>query len=504
MNYSLVLDLQGADKVENSLASLKSAVKNLSSSGGVGTIFSGGSSSPTSIMVSDLSKAKVYSKDIATNLAKVAAIKGLRETGGKDLSKIFGMGELNASGNTIKGLREVTGTNLAKVAAMGALGATAIKGLRETGGKDLSKIFGMGELNASGNTIKGLREVTGTNLAKVAAMGALGATAIKGLRETGGKDLSKIFGMGELNASGNTIKGLREVTGKDLAKVNALGDFNKNTQSSSLIQKLSAIPMFAKYLTVIGATVAALDILKKAIFEVAQQIKAAFQFAHTLYGSSLAQGLSLQFNARRSLTAGVLGVPENDVMRFKQSTYVMERLSDAVARIAAAAPDLAYTDAQFRILKIEILGVASSIADKLAPALVGLALVLDNFVKWLGTFFTKFGALFTGALKGALTGILGSTVTGILTQLGDTLSTLGAAALKQNPFTNPLTLMKQLPASAWEHQGLNLGFAGGDTTNNLLRKSNQYLSTLPQIAHALGAGLARGNQFGFTPLVNNP
>jgi hypothetical protein len=210
-----------------------------------------------------------------------------------------------------------------------------------------------------------------------------------------------------------------------------------------------------------------------------QEIKKAFEFAHQLYGKSLSSGLSLSFMANRQMTANVLGVPENEVFRFKQSTYVMQRLSGAVAEIAKAAPDLAYTSAQFKILQYDILASASTMADKLAPALNAFAIGLDKIVKILSSDLSMkaFSTIADSFFK-----ILFGTDTDIAKLFAKFLESAGG----NGSFGTPKSFMKQMPASSWEHMGLVIGqFGGSNAIKQTAQNTKETAQAVKEIAKHL-------------------
>jgi len=461
--YTLNLDLTGADKVEGVLAKLQSASKTMSAPNAFFGGASSGSNSPITHFVDDMRRGRAYSKDIATNLAqgfapwRSSALDIFKKMNPRMRQSIFANNpDLAAQWNA---MINPPGT---------------VKGLRDIGGRDLAKIFALGAFNQGGG-IRGLRDIAGSDLAKVAAMGAF--------------------------SSGSVIKGLREVGGADLAKVHAMGSFEENTKSPSFLQKLSSLPFLARYLTVVGATALAVDVLKKSAEALANVIKTTVTFAHQLYGSSLGSGLSLRYTLGRQAASSVLGVPESEVMRFQQTTFVMQRLQGAIGQISKAAPDLAFVSAQFSILKYDLLGVASSLADKLTPAIDGFIVVLDAFIKSINDLAIAAGEVMKNSLSAK---IIGGAIGAELSSSGIlSLIQIGITNMSKHGFQNSMALMRQLPASQFERMGLLVGGGGTNPIVSQLKTSNQYLRGI--YYHLAGNGaLPRSGQFGQLQTMSQP
>ncbi len=335
-------------------------------------------------------------------------------------------------------------------------------------------------------------------------------TIIQGLRDVTGKDLSKVSSMGDFNSSGNTIKGLREVTGKDLAKISALPDINNDPNAQKAIRSktqfykdltflaqpllnptsiwgnmFAARQTFSAFSTEEGqrriggggaagalkatallqgmalAVGLALKALRTAISFAADEIKKAFQFAHQLYGQSLSSGLSLKFMAQRQMTANVLGVPEAEIFRFRQSAQVMKQLSGAVGEISKDAPRLAYTAAQFKILEYNAIALGAKIGTDLAPTINKIIIALGGLVQFFEDHAKALERIF---------------------RIGVDLLTYGQYevlrskinSIKDNgsgTFGQPQSYLKQLPVGAFEKMGLIIGGGMGDKALEYQRRT---------------------------------
>lgn len=272
-------------------------------------------------------------------------------------------------------------------------------------------------------------------------------------------------------------------------------------KESVVLGTSGGLAQFAKFAGELGLAIVAIDLFKNAVKSVAKEIKKAFEFASQLYSKALNNGLSLQLQTQRTMTADVLGVPEEQVNRFKQSRFVMQQLADAIGEISKDAPKLAFVNSEFKILGYDILALASNIATKLSPALIGLMNILDVVVKSI----TKN----IGNLTAGLEGLLSETFTGkIALLLGAKLYAMGTQTQAQAGFNNPLAMMKQLPASTWERMGLLVGGGANnyarDTAKNT-RDTVMILKTLlkPGSARAGGSNRA-GPDWGYSPNTAQP
>lgn len=208
-----------------------------------------------------------------------------------------------------------------------------------------------------------------------------------------------------------------------------------------------------------------------AISFTAEEIKKAFQFAHTLYAKALSSGLTLGFEAKRSMTANVLGIQESEVFRSRQAASVMEQLKGSINGIAQDAPVLAYTSAQFKILQYDILAAASKLAANLAPALNGLIILLDKFTKAISALANSIIPAVEAMAMASGTS-LGALITAEIEATKKTfreLSGIGNAAT--GTLGEPQTFMNQMPASSWEKMGLVIGGRFGDKALEYQRRT---------------------------------
>jgi len=365
-------------------------------------------------------------------------------------------------------------------------------------------------------SFKGLNDFW-NNAVKNGTSAGDGKGTIKGLREPGGADLAKVLNLPDINSLTEIKKGINKFHLLIGGMATLFNPFVGSRVLSDVVMGKGGAAGAGGAGSLMGASgsvgaagifiaVKALELEFNSLIKIAHKLSEAIDFAHKIYGEALTQGLSLKFLTGRKLTADVLGISEQDVPRMKQSAYVMARLQEAIAKISSAAPNLAYTSAQFSILKYDLLGVASTIADRLTPAINGFAIILDKLIKTLDSPIVE--KLAKTALAGVSNVILGDVNT-LLGKLGvnlgsNLLTAIGKADLAKNGsgFGQPQSFMKQLPASTWEKMGLVVG--GGQ--NQQLEVAKQSRNYLKVIASSITQGtLPRGNQaFGMNIATGNP
>jgi hypothetical protein len=302
-----------------------------------------------------------------------------------------------------------------------------------------------------------------------------------------------------------TIHGLKEPNyGRALAGLHEMGDIKDAGGAAGP----EGFAKFAKLAGELGLVIVAVDLFKNAIEAVAAELKKAFQFASELYSKALTGGLSTQLQAQRQITGSVLGVPADEVNRFKQSTYVMQRLAGAINDIAKDAPTLAFAGVQFKILDYEILRVASNVATKLAPAMSGLAIALDDLLQILERHAGQMGAIFKGLGQGALNSLFGPAAGGLLGKLASTgfgaLSAIGNGAQSQAGFNSPLAMMKQLPASTWERMGLVVGGGSNNYAAQTAKNTRDTVTAINKLAKYIDVSKRQKPTWGFNPSTAQP
>jgi len=290
-----------------------------------------------------------------------------------------------------------------------------------------------------------------------------------------------------------------------------------------------------------GAT--AVGFALKALQKTVEEMMKSFQHAKDLYAKSLTSGLGAGFVAKRENLAAVLGVSEQDVMKFGAAiAYINPKIENATKIFKDTLGPLTELQWDINILKINFMAFASDLGSKLAPAFKTVISQLESFIKLASeteVLYYTFQFLI-GAFKGIEIAIgslvlgfqlIGDTFTFLIHNIINLLASIpgaeklgihkidtsndfsgsiaGADALNKLMFGSgkslngiplPESHMKQLPASTWEKMGLVVG-SGGQGTNDLIRKSNGYLKSIADHVKAVGSV---PRSFGLDPKTANP
>jgi len=273
----------------------------------------------------------------------------------------------------------------------------------------------------------------------------------------------------------------------------------------------------------------------------------AFDNARKMYGKSLTSGLGIKMTTKMSVLSQVLGVSEQDVLKFGAAiAFVNPKVEEITKMFTDTNAVLAELGMNIAILKLKFEAVSSVIAARMSSTIdsfiAGMSALLDVFKD--SEIFQGVVVILTKAIQ--LIGIVASgieLVFGILTDSLHNLFVLVNNLLSKIPYlagklglvkmdfvglektekkSGPImkqwaalfgqdkkseeklpgvqSSIKQISASAWEKMGLVIG-GKGNTTNELIRQSNKHLSTIA--AAVTGTGIAR-QSFGMNPTVANP
>lgn len=200
--------------------------------------------------------------------------------------------------------------------------------------------------------------------------------------------------------------------------------------------------------------------------------------AGKIYASAMTSGLGISMTVRRGMLAGVMGVSEQEVVRFGAAiAYLQPKLRAAQDVLTKTTTPLTQVNWEFRVVLENLKALMASIAVNLAPALMKLGTAINYILEVINNspsiskIISKVGA---GEIGGGLFGPIGAYIGG---KLGS-MSASGAGG--QMP--SPQSYMKQMPASAWERMGLVLGGGGGTSyakeTAEATKKSAKFLEFL--------------------------
>jgi hypothetical protein len=434
-------------------------------------------------------------KRATISAAKLNAIKGLSEVGGKDLNKVLSMGSFNENViDKIKGLREAGGSDLAKVLSMGSFNEAMGEGMRRHATKysailpkasfmDDPGFFTRKDVHGKmqGPDLSGVMRENEAN--RIIIIGDSLRRKQQADQASFYKNMSLLVGpvmnpgspMTTMFAGRQAFSALMTQTGQG-----AIGRFGLSGVGGAAIGSVA----LTAGSTALGAAFLA---LKKSISEMISTIDKAKNF----YAKSIMSGMGMGFTVKRSMLSEILGVSEIDVVRFGNSVgYVSKRTDEASRTIANATPRLTMLSWEFGILGKEVTALFTKMMHEAAPGLILFARALDGIInvisnnKWL----FQMAMWATGMAPIAI----GAHVSEKM---------MGRGAGYDAPMTT--SSIKQLPASSWEHMGLVMGAGIANTTNDLIKKSNAHLREINDILKMIQGG-GGGGSFGLSPLTSNP
>jgi hypothetical protein len=500
-------------------------------------------------------------------------IKGLKEPGGKELSKVFGLPDINDIKDKVKEIDPVLAA-WRKENAGGIAPGMKISGIESSGsGIDPKEIFQkaveeFGGASVSSPVLPEDKKIQEEEKAKSEKEKAINReadlTRIADARQRDElrveqdklkftKDMSLLMlpltKPGSIWATAFSSRAISQgLLGTETGR-NAMAKFGLSGASGASIATTALVG---------GATVAgaALAILRKSVDAMISSIDNARKF----YSKSLTSGLGTNLTIQRGLLARVLGVSEDDVLKFGGAiAYINPKIEQAKNVLQKTAMPLAKVGIDFEVLKIKGEALAANLMDKATPGIERLIDALGKMFDWLSDHAEQIAGFFgfakeTGAeakmrastsfwaanpeIKEAVRRNLGATSNEFRRQGGQfteeqwkrfsTLSAKGALTMgksmglsdiqaqmfskfvqdmkktysgdTEKSLPAPTSFMKQLPTSSWEKMGLVIG-GRGNTTNDLIRQGNKHLAT---IAAAVSGNGYVPRSFGMNPSIAQP
>jgi len=317
-------------------------------------------------------------------------------------------------------------------------------------------------------------------------------------------------------------------------------------QIGGTIGRLSGGSALGATAIVVGAAAAigvALMALKKVIQLVIEGLKDAFIKAKELYSKSLTSGLGVGLTTKRASLAAIIGVSEEEVLKFGAAVaFLNPKIQYANSIIAANATTLAATSMNWMAMKENIAAVFSILASRISSVINKISDLTSAMTQlYIASGFADFFGASLNVLIDImvmLTARIMLPIAGIYTLIialedlseylyqkamhpftkqeytfdktkdafDNFLKVLKAGFLPSMMFYKEKTpenqaFMKKLPTSSWEKMGLVIGGAK-NTTNELIREGNKHLSVIAAAVTA-GAGVPR-TSFGMNPTVANP
>lgn len=383
------------------------------------------------------------------------------------------------------------GKQLAKVYAMGAFGMP-IKGLRGVSGSDLARVQSMGQFNSSGRTIRGLRETGGADLAKVNAMGSFGAYGGKPppiLADIKAKmDMDRAKFIKDATFAMMPLFNPTSVWGNLFATRQIFSGLSQTKTGQGIVGKFGMGTGTAATAGVAGGIVGALLLMGlsiKALSKIMHESIAAYKDAPKLYAKAMTSGLGLKFVAKRSMLADIMGVSEQEVIKYGYAfQYLNPKIEWASAIMAKTNTNLTSVGWSFKVVGNDMKAMFSTIANDAAPAMRKFLDGLHNVIEDTTEFYNKHKKEAAAAI---------TTTRWLLNPLEPLLSKWVSSKGKDSGAApQPLSFMKQLPASSWEKMGLVIGGSSGQnpamqTAHNTKSMAQDLKKLVSYVARSGGA-----------------
>ena len=233
----------------------------------------------------------------------------------------------------------------------------------------------------------------------------------------------------------------------------------------------------------------------KGLAKVMHESVQAYKDAPKLYAKAMTSGLGLKFVSKRSMLAEIMGVSEQEVIKYGYAfQYLNPKIEWASSIMAKTNTNLTSVGWSFKILGENTKAMFADIADKAAPAMRifadGLGEIIKEITDWIDKHQSAMAKIELGAAF-ALAGTAGM-------QFGLDVMKRGKDS---GPAPQPQSWMKQLPASSWEKMGLVIGGGGGA---NPAMQTAHNTKSMAQDMKKLVSYLARGSGAGTFNLQNAP
>ena len=244
----------------------------------------------------------------------------------------------------------------------------------------------------------------------------------------------------------------------------------------------------------IAAVTAAMKMLKSAIHLTIE----AFQRSQQIYNRAMTSGFGLGMATKRSNLAAVMGVSEEDLFQFgKQIEYIGNRTDAATRIMAANATQQNQVVMDWKILKVDMEALASIIASAVAPSvdklINSLSLLAEGFIGVADTIIGVVKYLLKSMLDIITNFSLGPIMGTIVKTIGaELLNLANLTATGGRKLTEPNAYMKQMPASAWERMGLQIGVGSGTNYN---QQTANHTKPVPELLRKIAVALTAGNKF---------
>jgi hypothetical protein len=239
----------------------------------------------------------------------------------------------------------------------------------------------------------------------------------------------------------------------------------------------------------------------KIVGKIVEEFGRTVENARQLYAKSLIGGMGIQFTAKRSLMAQIMGVSETDVFRFgAQMEYLNPRLELASSILAKTTVPLTQLSWELKILNTDFEALVALLYSEVSPFVMGLVKIFDDVVKGV----IRLERVFVGFIEGLATGL--SNV--LLGQFGTILAKLGIYIVtlfgkSGGALPSPQAWMKQLPAGTWEKMGLVTGGGGRNYQKEIAKNTADMAAGFKAFANAF-RGHGAGGTWGMSLNTANP
>ena len=223
----------------------------------------------------------------------------------------------------------------------------------------------------------------------------------------------------------------------------------------------------------------------------------AAEAGRAMYAKQLQSGgLPGGFVAGRSLMAEMLGVGENEIMRYGNAVaYLNEKIRFAQGVYVKTTPALASAAWELKALNNDLKAIAMLVAAEFAPAMRQIVYALRQIIEFVGGSFAKgLAAAFKWALESAIRTVAGHA--GVIAYK-TVQKHIGG---KIDPGTAPAIQASsaRMPASAWEKMGLVLATSG----RGPMQKVAENTGKTARILERMAKGMPRGESG--LKMFNNP
>lgn len=425
------------------------------------------------------------------------------------------------------------------------VGTASAQGLSETG-KAWLNIFGKRGGSQGGFALSEAALKRNPHLAAMFGTPSISSGDVSNATATGGIDKKKVVA-GVIASLFSPFIGARVLNGAGIG-----GGEGEGGVAAGIFGKGGSVG-YAAFFIAIKASEKLLKLAFDELGNAARRLLQSFEEARQLYAKSLTSGIGLLSTARRGALSEIIGVSEKDIFQFGAAvSYLNDKVKFATTTLAGNATQLTATSYELKVVSENMKALWSIIAAGVAPSIQTLARDFNNFLVAVGksdalqTAARILDIIFMGIVKvvGALELVVSGfqlgmklitvAVTHLIVMVNNLISSIpGAGKLgfhklddsggikdAQDAFSawikeakdlfnpsaggklaDPQAQMKQLPASSWEKLGLVIGGGNRMTTNDLIKKSNEYLKII-----AMASAMANGqtSNFGLSPTVANP